>query len=227
MAFWRKRFNSNEALSQAYSRSPETQTKAVNAGIKAMQLDPGQSHYQINLAYLLLNNRRYAEARIMAKRILAVATSTGEKEVANNLMQQVQQAEEWAARKPNAASTSQNDGSSPNSTPVTVLAGSAGPNTSSDAPVALKKQLYGVEGSISAVECDKKPEVTLNVDLPSGRPVTFYTSDFAKVGLSWAEGVSEPNLSTCAEWKGRHVKLWFFATPGKEYAGEISKIYFF
>jgi tetratricopeptide (TPR) repeat protein len=215
-----------EALSQAYSRSPETQTKAVNAAIKAVKLDPGQLPYQINLAYLLLNNGRYAEARIMAKRILAAATSTGEKEVANTMLQHVQQGEEWAAKKTSAAPTSQNDANSPNSTTVKALAGNAGPPTSSDVPVALKRQLYGADGSISAVECVKKPEVTLNVDLPSG-PVTFYTPDFAKVGVSWADGVPEPTLSTCTQWKGHHVKVWFFPTPGKEYAGEISKLFFF
>ncbi len=215
-----------EALSQAYSRSPETQTKAVNAAIKAMKLDPGHLPYQINLAYLLLNNGRYAEARIMAKRILAAATSTGEREIANNMLQHIQQAEEWAARKPNGASASQNDANSPNSTTVTTPTKNAGPNTSSDVPVALKRRVYGADGPISAVECGKKPEVMINVDLPSG-PVTFYTPDFAKIAVSWADGVPEPTLSTCTQWKGRQVKVWFSPTPGKGYAGEISKIYFF
>ena len=76
------------------------------------------------------------------------------------------------------------------------------------------------------MECGKKTEVMINVELPSG-PVTFYAADFAKVAVSWADGVPEPKLSGCREWKGRHVKLWFSPTPGKEYAGEISKMYFF
>src|SRR5437016_6094685 len=117
----------------------------------------------------------------MAKRILAAATSTGEREVANNLLQHLQRVEELAARKPSAASNSQNGANSANSTTVAAQAGNVGPSTSSDVPVVLKKRLYGADGSISAVECGKKPEVMLNVDLPSG-PVTFYAPDFAKVG---------------------------------------------
>jgi hypothetical protein len=66
----------------------------------------------------------------------------------------------------------------------------------------------------------------LNVDLSSG-PVTFYAPDFAKVAVSWADGVPEPTLSTCTQWKGRQVKVWFTPTPGKDYAGEISKLFFF
>src|SRR5260370_12668825 len=109
----------NEALSKAYSHSPNKQKQAVNAAIKAVQLDPGQPSYAVNLAYLLLNNGRFSEARIMAQRILAAATTMGEKEVANNLLQDVQQAEEWAAKKTNAPSTPQDAEDTPNATLLT------------------------------------------------------------------------------------------------------------
>jgi hypothetical protein len=76
------------------------------------------------------------------------------------------------------------------------------------------------------VECSKKPEFTIDVDLPNG-PVSFHATDFGKVSMSWADSVPEPSLKTCEQWKGRQVKVWFLPTPGKEYAGEISKLYFF
>src|SRR5205085_5518364 len=75
-----------EGLSQAYARFPELDEEAVRAGIKAVQLDPGQPVYAINLTYLLMNSGRYAEARTMAQRILAAARSSGEKDVDNNLL---------------------------------------------------------------------------------------------------------------------------------------------
>jgi tetratricopeptide (TPR) repeat protein len=215
-----------EALSQAYRRSPDTQKQAVNAAIKAVQLDPGEFAYSVNLAYLLLNNGRLSEARIMAQRILAAANSQGEKEVANNMLQHVQQAEERAAKKTNAPPSEEGSKDSRNVPIVTGPAGTARPEPSTDAPVLRKRGTFATDGAISAVECAKKPEVMINVDLASG-PVTFYAPDFSKIALSWADGVPEPKLSTCTLWKGRHVKVWFSATPGKEYAGEISKIYFF
>src|SRR5260370_2435128 len=46
----------HEALSQAYSHSPDTQKQAVNAAIKAVQFDPGQPSYPVNLSYPLLHN---------------------------------------------------------------------------------------------------------------------------------------------------------------------------
>jgi len=216
-----------EALSRAYSRSPDTQKQAVNAAIKAVQLDPGQLAYSINLAYLLLNNSRFSEARIMANRILAAATSTGEKNVANTILQHIQEAEERTAQRTTAPSSVQGDRISQT---VAVNPGPAeitGPGALPGVPVELKRRgVLAADGPISALECGKKTEVMINVDLPSG-PVTFYAPDFAKVTVSWADGVPEPKLSGCREWKGRHVKLWFSPTPGKEYAGEISKMYFF
>src|SRR5712692_6101655 len=118
-----------EALAQAYSHSPETQKQAVNAGIKAVQLDPGQLAYSINLAYLLLNNSRFSEARIMAQRILAAATNAGEKEMAANMLQHIQQAEEWAAQRATTPSSVQGGRDSPNVTITPGPAGTAGPGT--------------------------------------------------------------------------------------------------
>jgi len=212
-----------EGLSQAYSRSPQTQKQAVNAAIKAAQLDPGQLSYSINLAYLLLNSSRFAEARIMAQRILAAAVSPGEKEVANNLLQHLQQAEEWAAKRQAVS-----DALPVQSESATSIrpGGTTGQEGAQDTSVPLKRRLYGADGRISMVECSKKPEFTINVDLPNG-PVSFHATDFGKVSMSWADGVPEPSLKTCEQWKSRQVKVWFLPTPGKEYAGEISKLYFF
>jgi Flp pilus assembly protein TadD len=217
-----------ERLAQAYSRSPETQKQAVNAAIKAVQLDPATLSYSTNLAYLLVNSNRLPEARTMAQRILAAATSPGEKEIANNLLRNVQQAEEWAAKRPNdgADSTMQSDTTSANFTTGAGPAGTAKSEASEEVPVQLKHRMYGIDGPISSVECSKKPEVTINVKLSSG-PVSFHTTDFGKVSLSWADEVAEPSLSNCTQWKGRKIKVWFSPTPGREYAGEITKLFFF
>jgi Flp pilus assembly protein TadD len=217
-----------ESLAQAYSRSPETQKQAVSAAIKAVQLDPATLSYSINLAYLLVSSNRLPEARIMAQRILAAATSPGEKEVANSLLHNVQQAEEWAAKRPrdDAALATQSDSTSTTFTTSGGPAGTAKSETSEDVPVQLKHRLYGIDGPITSVDCSKKPEVTINVNLSNG-PVSFHATDFGKVSLSWADGVAEPSLSNCMEWKGRKVKVWFSPSPGKEYAGEITKLFFF
>jgi len=213
-----------EALAQAYARSPDTQKQALNAGIKAVQLDPAEHSYAINLAYLLLNGHRYAEARNMAQRVLAAAGSPAEKQVSMTLLERIKQAEEWEANAPRAALPRQVEGE-PSSSATAAPSGPSGAQPLQDAPV-LRRRVFAADGSISAVDCSAAPEVTIRVNLPGG-PASFHSSDFSKVDLSWDDGVPEPALSTCVQWKGRKVKLWFSSTLGKEYAGEISKIYFY
>ena len=217
-----------EGLAQVYSHSPGTQKEAVSAAIKAAQLDPGTRSYAINLAYLLVSSNRLPEARTMAQRILASAGSPAEKEIANNLLRNIQQAEEWSAKGQAAGARPlrQDDTLSPDSTTVARPDETTRTQISQDVPIQLKHRELAADGPISSVDCSQKPEFFINVTLPSG-PVTFHGTDMQSISLSWADGVPEPSIKTCAQWKGRRVKVWFSPTPGKEYAGEIRKLFFF
>ena len=104
-------------------------------------------------------------------------------------------------------------------------------NTQPSFTLSLRSRTIGISAKAGSRRSmlalsQMKPEFIINVDLPNG-PVSFHATDFGKVAMSWADGVPEPSLKTCEQWKGRQVKVWFLPTPGKEYAGEISKLYFF
>lgn len=220
-----------EGLSQAYARFPELQKEAVNAGIKAVQLDPGQHAYALNLTYLLVNSGRYPEARTMAQRLLAAARSSGEKEAANNLLTNIQQAETWAAKKQSLEAASHEpgdagDSSVPNSVVVARPDGTSQPQATSSPQIQLHHRGLAADGPITSAECSSNSELFLNVTLGKG-PVTFHAADFGRVSRTWADGTTEPSLETCSQWKGRHVKVWFTPTPGKDYAGEITALFFF
>ncbi|PYT84760.1 MAG: hypothetical protein DMG40_00825, partial [Acidobacteria bacterium] len=81
---------------------------------------------------------------------------------------------------------------------------------------------FAADGAISSAECSSSSELFLNVNLGKGL-VTFHATDLGKISMTWADGTAEP----CPQWKGRRVKVWFTATPGKEYAGEITALFFF
>ncbi len=216
-----------EGLSQTYAQLRNSQKDAIHAAIRAVELDPGQPSYAMNLTYLLLNAGRVAEARTMAQRILASAKSPAESQIANNLLLNIQQAEEWSAKKQTgAAGASSGDSTSPNSTIAPVPAETSPSQVSPDAPVHLRYRGLGADGPISSAECSSKPELFINVSLENGQ-VTFHAADVGKIGLRWADGTAEPSMNTCSQWKGRRVKVWFSPTPGKEYAGEIISLYFF
>lgn len=104
--------------------------------------------------------------------------------------------------------------------------GSAQSEATSNSQIQLHHRGFAADGPINSVECPSKFEVFLNVNLGKG-PVTFHATDLGKISLTWADGTAEPSIDKCSEWKGRRVKVWFAPTPGKEYAGEITDLFFF
>lgn len=84
----------------------------------------------------------------------------------------------------------------------------------------------GVDGTISAIDCSRSPEITITMNLPKG-PVALHTADFRRIGVSAEREEALPTLETCQEWTARRVKVWFRVAQGKDYFGEISKIYFY
>lgn len=217
-----------EWLSQAYSRSPKTQVQAVNAAIQAVRLDPATLPYSINLTHLLISNNRFSEAHMMVNRIETAANSQSEKEMANSILRRLEQAEQQAASTSPSRPlpSSQGNAPAPESATAAKAGGPPGPPSSQDVPVQLKYRVLALDGAIRAADCSKKPEVFINVD-PGKGPMSFHAADFRKIPLSRADGSPEPTVNGCGQWKGRKVKVWFSATPGKEYAGEITKLFFY
>ena len=210
-----------EGLAQAYSAAPETQKQAVEAGIRAVQLEPATHAYAINLAYLLLNANRDADARQMAQRILEKSASPVEAQEARALLERVKEHEQWVAQ-----IKAQSDASaSATSKAAVASAPAAPPMTGSSTPIAVKTaDLLAVDGVIGGIDCSRKPAIT--VTLKGGnRPMRFHAVDFGTVGVSGA-GADIPGLDACEKWKGRRIRIWFRAVKGKDYLGEITDIAF-
>src|SRR5580704_6068140 len=84
-----------EALTQAYSRSADTQGKALAAAETAVKLDGESRSYRANLAYTLLNNGRTSQARAVAEKLEATAASEDDKRSARSVLEAVADEEEW------------------------------------------------------------------------------------------------------------------------------------
>jgi tetratricopeptide (TPR) repeat protein len=213
-----------EALTQVYSRSTDLQPKALQAAETAVKLDPESRSYKTTVAYVLLNNRRAEEARAIAEKLERSADSLEEKRTAGSILAAIEEEEEWEKESAEESlGRLRVDGP-----PVAT-----GPDLSPDVvhPAISQRQLgppewMAVEGAISEVDCAHRPEVMLTLHMPKG-PMDFHAADFERVGVSGLSAESVPALETCAKWPGRRVKVWFRSAPGKDYAGEIIRIYFY
>jgi tetratricopeptide (TPR) repeat protein len=215
-----------EALTQAYSRSAETQKQALEAATRAFQLDPTSRSYATNLIYALLNNGRAAEAKLVGQKLLASASSAEETRSARAVLDRIEEEEEWLKE-------SQEDSEGPASAPggaqgsgMNTAAGSTSPR-----PEEARRQLpapasMAVDGTILAVDCSRSPEARLTLSLAKS-PMNFHAADLRRVGLSGVSEQATPSPESCRQWAGRRVKIWFRLVQGEEYLGEIMKIYFY
>jgi hypothetical protein len=217
-----------EGLAHAYAASPETQKQAVEAGIKAVKLDPTMHEYAVNLVYLLLNIDRDADARLMAQKLLEKATSPEEAQTARSLLERIKEHEEWVAQRNKrleeaahqAATVPTGSTATGDSRPAT------GKNVTSGAMSIRvdESTLMATEGSVRRIDCSQKPAVI--VTLSGGtRPLIFHAADFHKVGVSGADPATM-DVESCEKWKGRRMRIWFHMAKSKEYMGEITDVAF-
>jgi tetratricopeptide (TPR) repeat protein len=234
-----------EALTQVYSRSAETQAKALDAAETAVKLDPESRVYRTNLAYVLLNNGRAGDARVVAEKLAATAASVDDARSASSILESIRDEEDWAKEGRREGVTTEFGPSDGGTAPAqnaggagasagaaTATASEAGGGAITTAGAALARRQLGppewmaVEGPIAGVNCGSKSEVTLTMNLPRG-PMDFHAADFGKVRVSGVSAGSVPTIETCEEWKGRRVKIWFRMAEGKGFLGEIMRVYFY
>ncbi len=216
-----------DALTLAYSRSAETQGKALEAAQKAASLDPGARTYQISLSYALLNNGRPAEARGIAEKLLRTAGSEDETRMARGLIERISEEEEWQKESAEAekfdAQHPHEEGLAPGANPLRA--------TRPEFPAVERRRLgppewMAADGVISAVDCSRSPEIMLTMALEKG-PLTLHIRDFEKIGVSGVSPETTPDVESCKSWPGRKMKIRFHFVQGEEYLGEVLKIYFY
>ncbi|MCU1241064.1 MAG: hypothetical protein JWO71_1790 [Candidatus Acidoferrum typicum] len=214
-----------EGLAQVYSYAPETQKQAVDAGIHAAKLDPTTRAYAINVAYLLLNNNRDADAKQLAQKLLEKAKSPEEIQAARDLLQRIKEHEEWVLQR-NAPSSMPADADAAVGTKTAVASAPAGAQsiTVSSTPEVDPKTLMAVDGLLHGVECSQKPAITVTM-IVGGSEVAFHAADFRTIGVTGA-AESVMSVESCEKWKGRRVRIWFRVVKGKQYLGEITNLAF-
>ncbi|HUE44580.1 MAG TPA: DUF1570 domain-containing protein [Candidatus Sulfotelmatobacter sp.] len=212
-----------EALTQAYSRSAETQGKALAAAETAVKLDAESRSYRVNLAYTLLNNGQTERARAVAEKLEATAASKDDERSARSVLEAIADEEEWEKLGVSEGVTRE---FGPPGTDSAATAGSA----SGTAPVSRRQlgppEWMAVDGSIAAIDCARSPELTLTLNLPRG-PMDFHAKDFGAVSVSGQSAASVPAVASCKNWTGRNVKIWFRMAQGQGFLGEIMRVYFY
>lgn len=226
------------ALASLYSADEETREKALEPGLKAVQLEPGNLFYATNYGYVLANLGRTAEAKELALRIQQAAKTPTDMANAGQLLAVVGRREEYDKRveeMKRQASAQQNatvvvrppstigetGGPDAVSVPSTNPSGAKKPANAN----AKEENEYAVEALISAADCGKGPgKVTISL----GHTImNFRFEDFAGIQVVSSAKQDSGQAPACQNWKGRRARIYFFKVKDKQFAGDLSTIQFF
>ena len=222
-----------DALAGLLRRSADGIAKAVNAEMTAVKLDSSSMAYTMNLTYLLLSAGRDKDAAILAERIAKAASTEHEKMLAAQAMEAVKNeiARKEDAKRVSAAAQANTQvttgAAPPAATKQATNGGDRPPGATAETGRAiLDRAPYVTDGKISAAVCGENGEVTMTLSLPSALK-RFHTSDVNNVELVEGPGPAAPEPTDCKAWIGRNVRVWFKRVDGKDYTGEITKLYFY
>ena len=135
----------------------------------------------------------------MAKKWRLRPDSEAETKTARSILNAIEEEQQWEKESAeDAASLHGRDGS-------TAVATSDSSATSAHPAMARRRlgppEWMAVEGAIAAIDCARKPEVTLTLNLPRG-PMDFHAADVGGVGVSGVSAASVPALGSAGSGVG-------------------------
>ena len=227
-------------LSNFYSMRPETRDKAFDAGKKAIELEPGNIHYAMNLGYTLVNLGKTSEAKLLAERILKAAKTPQEIQMADSLRQAADSRAsmgQYVEVRPNSNATSDSSSASTKSTEITIADSS--PSTPPETPAApasapppvsapmhiASEPSYRLEGKVTAADCKPAGEIIVTLSINTVL-MKFHAADWKKVEVTPDAKAFSTASPSCASWKAQRAEVVFRGNPAGEFDGELVGIHF-
>ncbi len=187
----------------AYTQSPDAKVKALGEAKRALELEPGNMAYLLDVGKALVANGRLNEAKQIAERAQKTATWTRDRNMSNAFMKQVNQ-------KLNPASSG---------SPSTIAAEAV---PQEDQTEGAEKQ-SAAEGQITELICGHPPSAMFTLTT-ANEQLLFQVKDIGKIEIRDIAGKDSPSAATCAKWKDRQAKITFRLTPDGPAHGEVKSL---
>lgn len=196
---------SHALLCMAYTKSPETKAKSTAEALRALELEPGNMAYFINLGRALLVNGKIEDAKRVADRAQRSAISGRDHSLAAAFAKLV-----VSPTGPSEAKAAGGPSTGDRSAPDEV----------SGAAAQSEPQTRVVEGQITELICGHPPEALLTVTT-SGEQILLHVKDVSKIEIRAAGQPSSSSALPCTQWRDRRVRVAFSLTPGSAGQGEV------
>jgi tetratricopeptide (TPR) repeat protein len=215
-----------DGLATLYGRRREKLDEAHMLELQAMQLEPANVNYRLNVANVLTEQQRYDDAMRVLKAAEEVARTPLEVDVVRRVMKQVEQNKAQMEQLKQQQATVQ--------VHTTVIPqapdGSGSGAVGSEQPAIPKHPTetpHGpdlwAQGVIRGVHCNGPGVLELKVEGAKGS-VSLYSNDAYKIDYRALDFTPKGEIHPCQDLEGMKARVHYFATADKTVDGQITII---
>jgi tetratricopeptide (TPR) repeat protein len=192
--------------------------------LAAVQLDPGNLHYRLNTAHILMQQEKFDTATQVLEAARTMARNPLEVDVVERMVKQVDQRRAQMAEVKRQQAEAQVH-------VTTALEGAGGSGSvASEAPATPKhptEKPHGpdrwMEGVIRGVHCSGPGMLELHVEGAKGS-VALYSNDAYKIDYRALNFTPKDAIQPCRDLEGMKARVHYFATADKTVDGQITII---
>jgi tetratricopeptide (TPR) repeat protein len=193
----------------AYTEEDETKPKSIAEAKRAIELEPGNLAYYVDLGRAALANGKTADAQTIADRAQKAATTARDRSIASSFAKRL-------------ASLNSSSGAKS----VDIITDAQPPAAGDDAAAVSATSGTAVEGQVTELICGKPPEVLLT--LSTGKEqMLLHVADIGKIEIQVAGQPSNSSAMPCGQWRDKKAKVSFDPTEKGNASGEVRSIAFF
>jgi Flp pilus assembly protein TadD len=204
-------------LANYYCSQPENLEKAHMLSLQAVQLDRGNLAYRLNAANVLAMQAKYTDAAAVLQSALKVSRNPGEVATVQARiaeLEQFQQAQTEAAKAESTAEMAQaNSRTHQVSEPVVI-------GTATKHPAEATGPRHSALGRILGVVCSYPTVIEFSLEA-SGKKLSLYNNDFAKIDLTVVGFTPPDSMNPCEDFEGRRARVQYAESSDKSVDGKV------
>jgi Tfp pilus assembly protein PilF len=208
-----------DQLAVFYGMRHENLDEAHTLVLNAVQLDPGNLHYRLTTANILLQMQRPADAIAVLQNASSLAKTPDEVSSVQNLLEAAQQyqASREQLEQPRATQGIQPTAQGQSSAQATLG------NAKQPAPEEQHGPRHGVKGTIKDVQCSLPAIMELKVE-GDGKMLPLHSNNYFKIQFTALNFTPGGELHPCNDLEGMQANVEFFEASGKSSEGQIFSI---
>jgi tetratricopeptide (TPR) repeat protein len=197
----------------------ENLEEARTLSLQAVQLDPSNLGFRINVAYVLSTMGQYAQAANVLRTAVKMAANPNEVAMVEGRLKQVETMESFAAHS-RAMAAAPPTGEVGIQTAEEVVDIDAPPEHPKESPDGPKHQALGV---IRGVKCSYPAVIDFHLETAK-KPLSLYANNYFKIEFTALGFAPKSDMSPCKDIEGMKARVQYAESSDKSVDGQVISV---